>query len=214
MNSSSMPVRGLVLRGGHARLYDWVMFLRTLTSGRSYVAALLDSAQLCTEDSTILDVGCGTGSLAIAAARRTGRMAKVFGLDASEQMLKLAIRKAQRMAVCVTFIHGTVEALPFEDASFDLVFSTLMLHHLPRPARIACAYEARRVLRPSGRFVVSDFETPARAAKGLLAHVHRHGGVPQKEICSMLRDTGFAIDHSGELGVSDLHFTVARPREP
>lgn len=214
MNASSTPIRGLVLRGGHARFYDWVMFLKTLTSGRSYVAALLDSAQLRAEDSAILDVGCGTGSLAIAAARRTGPQAKVFGLDASEQMLERATRKARRVDARVTFMQGTVEALPFEDARFDLVFSTLMLHHLPRPARLACAREARRVLRPSGRFVVSDFETPARTAKGLLAHVHRHGGVRQEEVCAMLLDAGFVIEHTGELGVSNLHFTVAKPREP
>jgi ubiquinone/menaquinone biosynthesis C-methylase UbiE len=213
MNASSTTVRGLVLRG-HARFYDWVVRLMTLTSGRSYVAALLDAAQLGADDGAILDVGCGTGSLALASARRAGPHAKVFGLDASEQMLELAARKARRMGARVTFVQGTVEALPFEYARFDLVFSTLMLHHLPRPARLACAREARRVLKPGGRFVVSDFETPARAAKGLLAHMHRHGGVRQEEVRAMLLDAGFAIDRSGELGVSNLHFTIARPREP
>ena len=213
MNASSTPVRGLVLRG-HARFYDWVVRLMTLTSGRSYMAVLLDAVQLGADDGAILDVGCGTGSLALAAARRAGPQAKVFGLDASEQMLDLATRKAQRVDARVTFVQGTVEALPFEDARFDLVFSTLMLHHLPRPARLVCAREARRVLKPGGRFVVSDFETPARAAKGLLARVHRHGGVRQEEVRAMLLDAGFAIDRSGELGVSNLHFTIARPREP
>lgn len=213
MNTSSTPVRGLVLRG-HARFYDWAMLLMTLTSGRSYVTALLDAAQLGAADSAILDVGCGTGSLALAAARRAGPRTEVFGLDASEQMLKIATRKARRVDGPVTFMQGTVEALPFEDARFNLVFSTLMLHHLPRPARLACAREVRRVLRPGGRFVVSDFEMSTRAAKGPLVHVHRHGGVRQEEVCAMLLDAGFAIDRSGELGVGDLHFTVARLHGP
>lgn len=212
MNASPTPTRGLILRGGHARFYDWVMRLMTLTSGRSYVAELLDVAQLGAEDSAILDVGCGTGSLAIEAARRAGPQAKVFGLDASEQMLNIATRKAQRMDARVTFMRGTAEALPFEDARFNVVFSTLMMHHLPRPARLACAREARRVLKQDGRFVVSDFETSTHAAKSL--HLHRHGGMRQKEVRTMLLDAGFVIGLTSKLGVSNLHFTVAKPRAP
>jgi ubiquinone/menaquinone biosynthesis C-methylase UbiE len=59
----------------------------------------------------------------------------VFGLDASEQMIDRATRKSRRLGRRVEFVIGTVEALPFEDSRFDVVFSTLMLHHLPRPAR-------------------------------------------------------------------------------
>lgn len=200
------PVRGLVLRG-HAWYYDWVVRLMTLGAGRSHLDALLRIAGIRPGEA-VLDVGCGTGTLALACARQAGPDARVFGIDASDEMIARARRKAR--GTQVQFVLGTVEALPFEDARFDLVFSTLMLHHLPRPAREACAREARRVLRPGGRFIACDFQTPARQASGILSRLHRHGGVPLAQVGDIVRAAGFRVVDSGMLGVSSLHYTVAQ----
>jgi ubiquinone/menaquinone biosynthesis C-methylase UbiE len=200
------PVRGLVLRG-HAWYYDWVVRLMAFKAGRSHVGALLQVAQVRPGDA-VLDIGCGTGTLALACARQAGAGAPVFGIDASQQMIARARRKAR--GTHVEFVVGTVEALPFDNARFDLVLSTLMLHHLPRPAREACAREARRVLRPGGRFVACDFQTPEHEAAGLIAKLHRHGGVPLAQVGEIVRAAGFRVEDSGLLGVSDLHYTVAQ----
>ncbi|MGB3461557.1 MAG: class I SAM-dependent methyltransferase [Rhodanobacter lindaniclasticus] len=156
----------------------------------------------------VLDVGCGTGSLALMAKTRVGTNGTVYGVDASEQMLKRAVRKARRRAVQVDFRLASVEALPLPDRGFDVVFSTLMLHHLPRPVRRQCAGEMARVLRDGGRVLVVDFHASTRGHKGPM-HLHRHGGVAQEEVTSILAEAGFRVLQTGELGVLDAHFTRA-----
>jgi demethylmenaquinone methyltransferase/2-methoxy-6-polyprenyl-1,4-benzoquinol methylase/phosphoethanolamine N-methyltransferase len=210
--SSSSPsrVRGNVLRR-HAWFYDIVVGLMSLTYGRRYVRQLVELCPL-RDGESVLDLGCGTGSLALESARRVGPGASVHGVDASEEMVARARRKANLSASNAQFDVGTVEALPFAPGSFDVAFSTLMLHHLPRPARVVCAREGLRVLKPGGRFMVADFETPARQRRGFLAHLHRHGGVPMGEVRKLLLATGFQLVRSGHLGVQDLHYTLAVKR--
>src|SRR5262247_2265411 len=77
----------------------------------------------------VLDVGCGTGTLAVAAKRRVGPRGMVHGIDPSPEMITRASRKAGKAGVEVVFKEAIVEALPFADEYFDVVLSTLMLHH-------------------------------------------------------------------------------------
>jgi len=74
----------------------------------------------------------------------------VHGVDASQEMLVRA-EKAKKAAVEVLFKKTLAESLPFPDAHFDAVLSTVIFHHLPRKARSQCAHEIRRVLKPGGR---------------------------------------------------------------
>src|SRR5437879_13713515 len=83
----------------------------------------------------VLDVGCGTGTLAIAAKRQVGPTGTVYGVDASPEMLARAGKKARKAGVEIFFKNGLVEALPFPDAHFAAVLSTVMLHQLPRRLR-------------------------------------------------------------------------------
>src|SRR5439155_21762286 len=103
---------------------------------------------------SVLDIGCGTGSLGLAAKRRVGATGEVFGVDASPEMIARATSKAARAGIDVRFDNAVAEALPFPDARFDAVLSTLMLHHLPRKVRQQCAREIRRVLKTGGRVLV------------------------------------------------------------
>jgi len=208
MNTST-HFRGNVLRS-HAWYYDIVIALMTLTYGRSHVRALVDVAALQPEEQ-VLDVGCGTGALALAAAKELLAADSVNGLDASERMIAVARLKAAGARYPARFIVGTAEALPFEDEQFDVVFSTLMLHHLPKPARLNCLREARRVLKPTGRVIVADFQAPVRERRGLLARLHRHGGVPAEQVKLLLEQSGFVVSSSGALGVGDLHYAIAKP---
>jgi ubiquinone/menaquinone biosynthesis C-methylase UbiE len=105
----------------------------------------------------VLDVGCGTGTLAIRAARAGGR---VTGLDADHAILARAREKTARAGLDIAFDEAMSTALPYPDASFDVVLSTLFFHHLPDDAKRATAAEIARVLRPGGRLVVGDLGRP------------------------------------------------------
>jgi ubiquinone/menaquinone biosynthesis C-methylase UbiE len=107
----------------------------------------------------VLDLGCGTGTLAVAAARATPR-ARIFGLDADPAILARARRKAAVAELDIGFDEGRSTALPYADGSFDVVLSTLFFHHLPDEAKQQTARELVRVLRPGGRLVVGDLGRP------------------------------------------------------
>lgn len=207
METRSPPTKGLVLHS-EARYYDLLAWLLTLGRERAFRERLVNLAALSSGE-VVLDMGCGTGTLAITAKRRVGPSGSVTGIDASPEMIARASRKAMNAREDVRFQTAIVEALPFPDASFDVVFSTLMLHHLPRPVREQCAREMRRVLRPNGRVLAVDFVTPARERKGLLAHLHRHGSMSLPEIIELLSSAGLRVTESGAVGVSDVHFVKA-----
>jgi ubiquinone/menaquinone biosynthesis C-methylase UbiE len=98
----------------------------------------------------VLDVGCGTGRLSLALAERAG--AKVWGVDASPEMLAQARAKAPSGAA---FKEAPAESLPFKDGWFERVVLWLVIHLVDREAALA---EARRVLGTDGRLVVATFD--------------------------------------------------------
>lgn len=209
---SAPRTTGLVLHS-EARYYDLMAWLLTFGRERALRERLVELARVAPGEA-VLDVGCGTGTLAIAAKRRAGASGVVHGIDASPEMIERAQRKAAKKAAEVAFEIATVEALPFPDGSFDVVLSTLMLHHLPRAVREQCAREMRRVLKPGGRVLAVDFATPARERKGLFAHLHRHGHMELRDISGPLSDAGLDVVESGPVGLSDLHFCLATPSSP
>ena len=139
---------GKVLHG--AATYDVLVWLMTLGRERAFPEKMLRLAHLEPGES-VLDVGCGTGTLAIAAKRQVGTTGTVYGVDASPEMIARAEKKAKKAGVKVVFKNAFAQSLPFPDAQFDVVLTTVMLHHLPRTARQELAVEIRRVLRPGGR---------------------------------------------------------------
>lgn len=144
----------------------------TLTDGRAYdrctslcfagrrgrAFSKLVAASGARSGDRALDVGCGTGYLARRLGRAVGPRGSVVGVDASESMIDYA--RGVDPAVNVSFALGVAEALEFEDGSFDLVTSSMMLHHLPEDLRGRAVSEMARVLRPGGRLVVADFRPP------------------------------------------------------
>ncbi len=110
----------------------------------------------------VLDVGCGTGNL----LRSTGKRhphAELTGVDPDLKMLARAERKLRRAGLTARLDRGFAQELAFPDASFDRVFSSLMLHHLDTSSKDEMLSEARRVLRPDGLLVLAD------------AVLHNHG---------------------------------------
>lgn len=208
----SVRTNGYVLHSA-ARFYDALVWLLTFGRERAFRERTLDLARIATGES-VLDVACGTGSLALAARRRVGDGGSVSGVDASPEMIAIATRKVRRADAEVDLRQALAEALPFADASFDAVLGTLMVHHLPGPTRATFALEARRVLRPGGRLLLVDFASRSGGKpRGVLDHLHRHGGVRPDALISLVQDAGMRVVEHGAVGVLDLHYVLAAATE-
>jgi ubiquinone/menaquinone biosynthesis C-methylase UbiE len=190
-----------------AARYDLLLWLLTLGRERAFRERLLAPARLERGES-VLDVGCGTGTLAIVASRQT--TAEVHGVDASPEMVARARAKARRAGSAATFDVARAESLPYADGRFDVALSTVMLHHLPRATRLAAVREMGRVLRPTGRLLVVDF-AGARGGKGPRLHFHRHGHVDPRRLAELVQEAGLDVRESGPLGRWSLHWVLAAP---
>jgi ubiquinone/menaquinone biosynthesis C-methylase UbiE len=161
---------------------------------------------------SLLDVGCGTGTLAILGKATVGPTGTVCGIDASPEMIARARSKATKAGVAIQFENGAAQALPFGDASFDVGLATLMLHHLGRPARRELVSELNRVIKPGGRVLLVDFARAAATSR-LGAHFrHRHGHVELSEIIALLEGASFRCIESGAVGVKNMQFALAEKR--
>jgi SAM-dependent methyltransferase len=189
-------------------LYDALLWLLLRGGERRWRQRLIELAGLRAGES-VLDVGCGTGTLAIL-AKTLGSARTVWGIDASQEMVARARAKAARAGVDVRFEIGSGQALPFADCAFDLALSTIMLHHLGRAARRELAAELRRVVRPGGRVLVVDFAKAPANRRRLARHFrHGHGHVDSAEVVELLEGAGFVRVQTGAVGVKSLHYALA-----
>jgi ubiquinone/menaquinone biosynthesis C-methylase UbiE len=192
-----------------AVFYDAIVWFALRGRERQFRQRLLDLSGLRSGEA-VLDVACGTGTLAILAKQTVGRSGIVCGVDASPEMLARARSKAAKAAVEVRFENAAAQALPFSDSSFDLALGTMMLHHLGRAARRELAVQLRRVVKPGGRVLLVDFAKPKTKARGFAAHIrHRHGHVDLSEIIALLEGAGFQPIESGPVGIKNLQFALA-----
>lgn len=188
--------------------YDLVVWLLTLGRERIFRAKVVGLARLQPGES-VLDVGCGTGTLAIAAKRLVEAKGEVHGIDASPEMIARARKKAMKAGIDVVFKNAVAEALPFPNAQFDAVLASMVIHHLPSEARQQCAREMRRVLKPGGRLLAVDFGGSGRERRGLISHLHRHRHFDLREVVPVLSEAGLNPFESGAVGFLNLHFVLA-----
>jgi ubiquinone/menaquinone biosynthesis C-methylase UbiE len=134
------------------------VFVRTTTRERTFKEKLLDQARL--DDSLeVLDLGSGSGTLAIWAKRRHPAL-RIRGLDGDSTINEQARRKAARAGVEIAFDEGLSYELPYADGSFDRVLSSLFFHHLVLRDKERTIAEIARVLRPGGEVHVADWGQP------------------------------------------------------
>lgn len=139
------------------RVYDPVVRITSRES--AFKARLLVQAELG-DATSLLDVGCGTGTFAIMAKRSSPEL-RVVGIDADPAVLEIARRKADSAGVEIEFIRGSAASLPTPDESFDRVVSSLFFHHLDRRTKVAVGREITRVLAPGGQVDIVDWGAPS-----------------------------------------------------
>ncbi|HYH59152.1 MAG TPA: class I SAM-dependent methyltransferase [Thermoleophilaceae bacterium] len=133
-------------------------FVRGTTRERTFKDRLLHQARL-DGDLAVLDLGSGTGTLAIWAKQRNPRL-RIRGLDGDPAIIARAQRKAAQIGLEIDFDEGYSYALPYPDASFDRVLSSLFFHHLVLRDKERTIREVARVLRPGGELHVGDWGRP------------------------------------------------------
>jgi ubiquinone/menaquinone biosynthesis C-methylase UbiE len=140
-----------------------------------------------------LEVGCGTGSLALQ-IKRLNPQVEVVGLDPDTKALDRARRKAARAGFSVQFDQGYADRLPYPDASFDRVFSSLMFHHLELADKAQMLSEIRRVLKPGGRLELLDLVPAAKKHRLMPRFLHGHELMKdnsEERIIALMKEAGF-----------------------
>jgi len=138
------------------------------------------AAGACLEEKPlrVLDLGCGTGKLTINLALLAEGSVEIIGLDYSYPMLELARKKATRAGVGkrVKFVHGEASLLPFPDSHFDCVGISFAFRNLTykNPLRLPHLSEAKRVLKPSGQYVIVESSQPGNRVIRTLFHFYLH----------------------------------------
>jgi demethylmenaquinone methyltransferase/2-methoxy-6-polyprenyl-1,4-benzoquinol methylase/phosphoethanolamine N-methyltransferase len=193
---------------GWARWYDLATWLMTFGREPAIRRRTIELAAI-REGESALDVGCGTGTLTLAAKRRAGA-AQVRGIDASAEMIEVARRKATKRGADVEFQVALVEDLPFPDGSFDVVLSSLMLHHRPDDLKRKGFAEILRVLKLGGRLFAVDLAGSKGVAGAIMRLVgHRFEAGYMERLKGMAQEAGFDEAETGPLNGHRLGYLRA-----
>jgi ubiquinone/menaquinone biosynthesis C-methylase UbiE len=176
--------------------YD--LYMKRITLGRenSLREMTVNLAQVKPGD-YVLEVGCATGTLTLAAKRQAGPSGKVFGIDIIPGMIERSRQKAVHANLDVTFQIGSIDNIPFPENHFDVVICSFMIFHMSEKVRQKGIAEIYRVLKPNGRLLVLDLGLPASGvsrmiAKVLLGFMLKHD---VKELLPVMEVSGFSGVH-------------------
>ncbi len=217
-----LRTRGRVLKYA-AWVYDLVQPIVTLGQNLRQARAVAEYLEPRPGE-RVLDVGCGTGTIAWEIAQRMEGQGEVVGIDASQTMIRVA-RKKRSSSLC-RYEVALAEALPFPDACFDAACSGLFFHHVDMALKRRSLAEIFRVLRPGGRVVIDDIGPPYTLLGAALAYggwiflrqpeirENINGVLPRlmvesglMDVRELCRKSGYIITYSATRGSS----TNARP---
>jgi ubiquinone/menaquinone biosynthesis C-methylase UbiE len=174
-----------------ARWYDWLDVL-TFGSQKRLLRSVVRAAAPDVGDA-VLDVGCGTGALALLVDEAVGADGRVEGIDASPEMIAEARRKIAEEGGRANVQVALIEKIPFGDGEFDIATSTYVFHHLPDDLKRTGLEEIRRVLKPGGRALIVDFAGGGHSLMGHLLSIfgHVHGDYVH-DLIGMMEEAGFS----------------------
>ena len=188
-NGTTDPITSNLYVNGETDELPSAAVLASLGCGNPTALAQLEEGEV------VLDLGSGGGIDVILSARRVGKSGKAYGLDMTDDMLALARRNAEEANVTnVEFLRGQIESIPLPGDSVDVIISNCVIN-LSGDKRKVLA-EAFRVLKPGGRFAVSDVivrgETPPEVRKNMELWIGCvAGALEEQEFLSLLREVGF-----------------------
>ena len=187
--------------------YDFVVRILSLNRENALREETIRLAQIV-PGASVLDVGCGTGTLTLQAKAAAGSTGRVCGVDAAPEMIAQARRKAQKAGAQVELEVGVIEALEYADGTFDRVLSSLMMHHLPPDLQERALDELYRVLKPGGQLLIVDFDASVpRRGTDKLHHNTQHtapatapaGQEGTPGLQQLVTEAGFTNVQSGSL---------------
>ncbi|MFN8413990.1 MAG: methyltransferase domain-containing protein [Anaerolineales bacterium] len=153
-NTEAVPqTKGQVIHT--PRLYEfivWAMARGKEGQFRKFIADLVDLKK----GESVLDVGCGTGTMAILAKQYVGEEGKSCGIEPSLEMVSFARKKAKKQNAIIEINPGCIEQINYPAKSFDVLLCLIVMHHMPDETKIQGIKEMARVLKPGGRLVVVD----------------------------------------------------------
>ena len=188
-NGSTDPITSNLYVNGESDELPPAAVLASLGCGNPTALAELKPGDV------VLDLGSGGGIDVLLSARRTGPTGKAYGLDMTDDMLALARRNAAEAGVInVEFLKGRIERIPLPDASVDVIISNCVINLSGDKRRVLA--EAFRVLKPGGRFAVSDVvvrgEVPPAVRKSMELWVGCvAGALEEQEFLDLLAEAGF-----------------------
>ncbi len=188
-SAHSASTRGHTLGAPH--VYDAFVSLFFVGRRRPSFEALIDAAGV-KRGQHVLDVGCGTGYFARLLAQVIRNDGVVIGVDASPEMIRYASVRAWRARNC-QFQLGTAESLSFPAEHFDVVVSSLFMHHLPTISSWQRSAKMRRVLRPGGTPLIAEAHVPRAFGWRVLARLHGYDRMAQAvpDLERMIDDADF-----------------------
>jgi ubiquinone/menaquinone biosynthesis C-methylase UbiE len=207
MNSSNITGEDALMKSEMEKMvpsYD--SYMRKVTFGREHVLreTTVDLAGVKQGDS-VLEVGCGTGTLTLAAKKKAGVSGRVYGIDLIPGMIEASKRKAAQANEEITFQVAGIDNIPFNDNMFDVVICSFMIFHMSEEVRKKGITEIQRVLKPQGRLLVLDLALPAQPIQRAIAKMF-FGGMLQhelQELVPIMKTFGFS-----EIEIAPVKFNI------
>jgi ubiquinone/menaquinone biosynthesis C-methylase UbiE len=162
---------------------------------------------------SVLEVGCGTGTLTLAAKRQAGPAAKVFGIDVIPGMIETSQHKAAQAQEDIIFQLGSIDNIPFSESQFDVALCSFMIFHMSETTMRKGITEIHRVLKPQGRLLVLDLALPTKPLQRFIAQKLFSGMLKHDlhELLPLMDAAGFSNIEVGRpkfrvMGISVLGF--------